>query len=166
MKKKLYTETFVWNQLEHTDRPDWRETAELFVETLRKGLYTPYISYVVVREIEATKDTGKRSRLVAHINAVDPIILEADEDAEALAEQYLAAPFIGTEAIRVYNDCSHVAVATVNAIRHIVSFNCKHLVSDRRIDGFNATNLQNGYDILVDITTPHRFVDAEEGDPV
>jgi hypothetical protein len=28
MKKKLYIETSVWNQLKHDDRPDWRETAE------------------------------------------------------------------------------------------------------------------------------------------
>jgi hypothetical protein len=52
--------------------------------------------------------------------------------------------------------------STVNAIRHIVSFNCKHLVNDLRIDGLNAINLQNGYDVLVDITTPHRFVEAAE----
>jgi hypothetical protein len=162
MKKSLYVETSVWNQLEHTDRPDWRETAELFVRTLRRGLYVPCISYVVVTEIEATKDAEKRARLVQHINAVNPVILEADEAVESLTEQYLAAHFIGSEAVRVQNDCRHVAVATVNAIRHIVSFNCKHLVNDRRIDGFNAINLQNGYDVLVDITTPHRFVEAAE----
>ncbi len=45
--KKLYIETSVWNQLEHTDRPDWRETADLFMKTLKKGIYESYISYVV-----------------------------------------------------------------------------------------------------------------------
>jgi predicted nucleic acid-binding protein len=132
------------------------------METLRQGFYEPYISYVVIREVEATKDTKKQQRLVGHINAVSPVILEPDEEVEALVENYMASDFVQTDSIRVYNDCSHVAVATVNGVRHIVSFNCKHLVNDRRIDGFNAVNFQNGYDNLIDITTPHRFIMTTE----
>lgn len=160
--KKLYIETSVWNQLEHDDRPDWKETAENFMATLKQGIYEPYISYVVVREIEATKDEARRARLVEHVNAISPIILEADEEVEALTELYMASEFVNTDSLRVYNDCSHVAVATVNGIRHIISYNCKHLVNDRRIDGFNGINFKNGYDNVVDITTPHRFVLSEE----
>lgn len=160
--KKLYIETSVWNQLEHDDRPDWKETAERFMETLKKGIYEPYISYVVVREIEATKDEDRRLRLVEHINSVSPVILEADEEVEALTEMYMSSEFVNTDSIRIYNDCSHVAVATVNGIRHIVSYNCKHLVNDRRIDGFNGINFKNGYDNVVDITMPHRFILSDE----
>jgi predicted nucleic acid-binding protein len=160
--KKLYIETSVWNQLEHDDRPDWKETAENFMKTLKKGIYEPYISYVVVREIEATKDEARRARLVEYVNTISPIILEADEEVEALTELYMSSEFVNTDSLRVYNDCSHVAVATVNSIRHIISFNCKHLVNDRRIDGFNGINFKNGYDNVVDITTPHRFVLSDE----
>jgi hypothetical protein len=33
-----------------------------------------------------------------------------------------------------------------------------------RIDVFNAINFQNGYDLVIDITMPHRFVvDYEKG---
>ena len=156
--KKLYIETSVWNQLEHDDRPDWKETAEKFMKTLKKGVYETYISYVVVREIEATKDAERQARLVDHVNAISPIILAADEEVETLTELYISSEFVNTDSIRVYNDCSHVAVATVNGIRHIISYNCKHLVNDRRIDGFNSINFKNGYDNIVDITTPHRFI--------
>lgn len=160
--KKLYIETSVWNQLEHDDRMDWRETAEQFMATLKRGIYEPYISYVVIKEIEATKDPVRRSKLVEHINLISPIILEADEEVEALTEIYMSSEFVNTDSIRVYNDCSHVAVATINSIRHIVSYNCKHLVNDRRIDGFNSINFKNGYDNIVDITTPHRFILSDE----
>jgi hypothetical protein len=74
----------------------------------------------------------------------------------------MSSEFVNTDSLRVYNDCSHVAVATVNGIRHIVSYNCKHLVNDRRIDGFNAINFKNGYDNVVDITTPHKFILSDE----
>lgn len=157
MKKKLYIETSVWNQLEHDDRQEWRETAEKFITTLGRNIYEPYISDVVIREIEATRDKILQKRLVGHINAVSPAVLQTDEEVETLTDLYMKSEFATTDSIRVYNDCSHVAIATVNDIRHIVSFNCKHLVNDKRIDAFNAINFKNGYELIIDITTPHRF---------
>jgi len=56
MKKKLYIETSVWNQLEHTDRPEWRTTAQQFIATLKAGYYEAYISFVVLDEINKTQD--------------------------------------------------------------------------------------------------------------
>jgi predicted nucleic acid-binding protein len=164
-EKKLYIETSVWNQLEHDDRPEWRDTAEKFIITLSRHIYEPYISDIVIREIEATRDSALQKRLVDRINTIDPIILQTDEDVEALTDLYMKSEFATNDSIRVYNDCSHVAIATINEIRHIISFNCKHPVNDRRIDGFNVINFQNGYELAIDITTPHRFLlDVEQED--
>ena len=162
MKKKLYIETSVWNQLEHSDRPDWKDTAELFFKNIKTGLYEPYISSVVIDEISVTTDKKLQARLIEHINRIDPVMLEFDSEALALAEEYIASEFGGTGSKQVYNDCRHVAVATINDLKHIVSFNCRHLVNDRRIDGFNAINIHNGYDHVVDISTPHKFVIKEK----
>jgi predicted nucleic acid-binding protein len=158
MKKKLYVETSVWNQLEHDDRQDWRETAEQFFAAVVRGEYEIYISNVVLDEIFATVDLALQKRLADHINRFQPHVLELNDEATILTKRYIGAGFGGaTVSQRVYRDCSHVAIATVNDIKHMVSFNCRHLVNDRRIDGFNAINLQNGYDTMVDITTPHKY---------
>jgi predicted nucleic acid-binding protein len=163
IKKKIYIETSVWNQLEHVDRPDWRETAEKFIATVRRGFYDVYVSKVVLDELMETPDEDKRRKFIRHINGVEPVILPFDEEAQALTAKYMEAEFVGGNRSRaLYNDSCHVAIATVNDIGHIVSFNCRHLVKDRRIDGFNGVNLQNGYDHIIDITTPHRFVIEEE----
>jgi hypothetical protein len=165
MKKKLYVETSVWNQLEHVDRPDWRETAEKFIATVHQGYYDVYISKVVLDELLETHDEERRNKLIGHINGVEPIILSFNEDAQLLTTKYMEAEFIGgNKSHALYNDSYYMAIATVNAIAHIVSFNCKHLVKDRRIDGFNGVNFQNGYDHLIDITTPHRFIITDEED--
>jgi len=145
MKKKLYIETSVWNQLQ-------------------TGLYEPYISSVVVDELEATGDSALQARLVEHVNRIDPVLLEFDEEALKLTDQYINSEFGGKSSKSVYNDCRHVAVTTVNGLKHIVSFNCKHLVNDRRIDGFNAINIRNGYDLMVDISTPHKFVISDDNE--
>ncbi|MDD5675431.1 MAG: hypothetical protein PHC61_14770 [Chitinivibrionales bacterium] len=158
MKKKLYIETSVWNQLEHDDRPDWKVTAELFFANVKTGHYEPYISSVVIDEIGVTTDKKLQARLIDHVNRIRPVMLEFNDEALALAEKYIASEFNGTNSKQVYNDCRHVAVATINDLKHIVSFNCRHLVNDRRIDGFNAVNIHNGYDLVVDIATPDKFV--------
>ncbi len=157
MKKKLYIETSVWNQLEHSDRPDWKDTANRFISTLKAGYYEPYISAIVIDEIAKTPNEDKRKKLLLHIDNIRPVILEFSPEAVALTEKYMATNLIQSNALRVFNDCSHVAISTVNGITHVVSFNCKHLVNDRRIDGFNAINFQNGYDHLIDICTPEKF---------
>jgi predicted nucleic acid-binding protein len=165
MKKKLYIETSVWNQLEHIDRPDWRETAEKFITTLKRGFYDVYVSKVVLDELIETPDENRRLKLIEHLNAVEPIFLPFDHESQELTKKYMEAEFIGGNKSRtLYSDSCHVAIATVNAIVHIISFNCKHLVKDRRIDGFNGVNFQNGYDHVIDITTPHRFVIGDEED--
>jgi predicted nucleic acid-binding protein len=157
VKKKLYIETSVWNQLEHTDRPDWRETAERFFEAVTEGYYEPYISVVVIDEILATKDKERQNKLSAHINRIQPILLEFDDEASSLSRKYMDAEFKNSSSQRIYRDCCHVAIATVNNIKHIVSFNCDHLVNDKKIDSFKVINIQNGYDNFIDISTPHKF---------
>ena len=164
MKKKLYIETSVWNQLIHTDRVDWCETAEFFFTTIKNGYYEPYISTVVVDEINATTDPDIQTQLITHLNNVEPIMLDFSDEALALTKEYITSEFENNKSKSVYNDCRHVAVTTVNGLKHIVSFNCRHLVNDRRIDGFNATNIHNGYDYIIDISTPHKFIVTENED--
>jgi hypothetical protein len=53
---------------------------------------------------------------LGHVEALQPVILDFDDEAEALTEHYMAADFIRSNSLRVYNDCSHVAIATVNQI--------------------------------------------------
>ena len=132
MKKKLYIETSVWNQLIHTDRPDWRSTAEKFLETLKRGFYDPYISSVVIDEIARTRHEPTRIKLFGFINQIQPEVLEFDEDAQMLTKIYMEREFKNNKSRRIFNDSSHVAIATVNGINHIVSFNFEHLVNDRR----------------------------------
>jgi predicted nucleic acid-binding protein len=156
--KKLYIETSVWNQLEHNDRPEWRQTSKKFMKALGEGLYEPYISDIVIQEIEATPNLALQKKLTRHIKEINPIVIPASEEVESLTEKYMAIGFGKADSMRIYNDCSHVAMATVSEIRHIVSFNCKHLVNDHHIDVFNSINFQNGYDLMIDITMPHRFV--------
>lgn len=158
MKKKLYIETSVWNQLEHTDRPEWKNTAKRFFESLLHGYYEPCVSDIVLDELLKTTNPKRRDDLMGQVRIIQPTLLPFDDEAQELTEKYMQAGFIKSTKRKIYNDSAHVAIATVNGIHHIISYNFEHLVNDIRIDSFNAVNFQNGYDVVVDITTPEKYI--------
>lgn len=43
------------------------------------------------------------------------------------------------------NDCLHIAIATINQVDVLVSWNFKHIVNAQRIRGYNSINLRLGY---------------------
>jgi len=133
------------------------------MDTLLRGHYEPYISELVIEELATTPDQARRDKLLGYVRQIEPTILAFDEECEMLVGKYMNSVFADCRTRGIYQDCGHAAVATVNLIRHVVSYNFKHLVKDNRIDGFNAVNLQNGYDHMLDIATPERFI-VEEGE--
>jgi predicted nucleic acid-binding protein len=159
MKKRLYIESSVWNQLTHNDKPEWQKTTLDFISTLEKEIYEIFVSDLVFEEIERTPDIAIRETLLNHILKAKPNVLEFGEEAQLLVEKYKEAQIIKSLKRRVLIDMGHVAIATVNNVRHIISFNFEHLVKERNIDAFNGINLQNGYDVMIDIKTPHSFID-------
>ena len=65
-----------------------------------------------------------------------------DAEARRLSQLYLDEKAV-TEKFR--EDAEHIAIATVNRIDVLVSWNFKHIVNLNRIRIFNAVNLKYGY---------------------
>lgn len=81
-----------------------------------------------------------------------------NEEAVLLAEAYVQEGVV-SEANRV--DAQHIAIATVQRVDILVSWNFQHIVKWDRIRAFNAVNLKRGYPQL-EIRSP-REVYYEEG---
>ncbi len=71
-----------------------------------------------------------------------------------MAEKYIAAGAIGA-AHRI--DARHIALATVNDVDVLVSWNFRHIVNVWRIRTYNAVNVALGYRAL-EIRTPREVV--------
>ena len=162
MKRKLYIETSVWNQLTHIDRPYWKKATQDFFASVKAGHYDIFISDLVLDEISQTTDTETLNELRRHIQALQPTVLYFEYEARVLVEQYKSASIIKSNKPKIIVDMGHVAIATINEIRHIISFNFDHLVNEIKIDKFNAVNLNAGYDIIVDIKTPESYIIKED----
>ena len=57
-------------------------------------------------------------------------------------------------------DAQHIAIATIERIDVIASWNFKHIVNLTKIHGFNSVNLRAGYPLL-EIRTPREVIGNE-----
>jgi len=82
-----------------------------------------------------------------------PLTVEARE----LANKYIAKSVVGKTSL---DDCRHIALATINKVDVLASWNFKYIVNLARIKGYNAVNLKNGYKTL-EIRNPKDLVYGE-----
>ncbi|MCL2327271.1 MAG: PIN domain-containing protein [Bacteroidetes bacterium] len=83
--------------------------------------------------------------------------IEMTAEAEQLANKYIAEKVVGKTS---YEDCCHIALATIHKVDVLASWNFKHIVNLDRIKGYNAVNLKNGY-ITIEIRNPKDLVNYE-----
>jgi len=76
-------------------------------------------------------------------------------EAKELGEFYVKENVVGPTSIE---DCYHIAIATINNVDVLASWNFKHIVNFTRIKGYNAVNLKNGYNLL-EIRNPKDLID-------
>ena len=77
------------------------------------------------------------------------------EEAEQLADKYIAENVVGRTSL---DDCRHIALATINKVDVLASWNFKHIVNLTRIKGYNAVNLKNGF-FTLEIRNPKDLID-------
>lgn len=76
------------------------------------------------------------------LRRVSPLLLEIDNEAEELAERYLREGIIPE---RYRGDALHIAVAVVNEIEVIISWNFEHIVKLKTRTMVNGANRLLGY---------------------
>ena len=77
------------------------------------------------------------------------------DEVNKLAERYIAEKVVGKTNL---DDCKHIALATINNVDILASWNFKHIVNYIRIQGYNSVNIKNGYKPL-EIRNPKELID-------
>lgn len=146
-KLKLYFDTSIFNFVFAEESPREREVTLKLLEEIKRGKYEVYISEVVIREIlDAEKE--KAAKLVGLINELNPMELIFDEESESLAREYIARGIIPK---RYEDDAFHIAVASVNGLDAIISWNFAHIVklkTKREVVGINILMGYKGIDVF------------------
>jgi len=159
MKKlKLYLETSVWNFYFANDAPEKKEVTLQFFQKVENDEYDIYISQLVFDEIErASKE--KRTLLIDLIKKFNPEELKITEKVLLLANKYITEFALPKRAI---DDSTHVAVATVNEMDALISWNLNHLANLRRMEKVNEINFKEGYYKHLEMITPLEVSNDDE----
>jgi hypothetical protein len=84
--------------------------------------------------------------------------IEITDEALELADKYIQEKVVGMTS---REDCIHIALATINRVDVLVSWNFKHIVNLARIRGYNSVNLKTGYQ-TIEIRSPKELIDYED----
>lgn len=142
MKKiRCYLDTSVLNFFFAEDDIVRRNITVKFFDQLHIIADQVCISDEVTKEINQAPEPI-RSQLMGLIGKTEPLLLEFDIEAEELAERYIREGIIPE---RHKSDAIHIAVATVNGIEVIVSWNFQHIVKLKTKTMVNGVNRLLGY---------------------
>lgn len=80
--------------------------------------------------------------------------IELTQEAIQLADAYINEKVVGKSSLE---DCRHIALATINKVDVLASWNFKHIVNLNRIKGYNSVNLRLGYS-MIEIRSPKDLI--------
>lgn len=80
-------------------------------------------------------------------------VLLSDE-AIKLADAYITEKVVGKTSLE---DCRHIALATINKVDVLASWNFRHIVNLDRIKGYNSVNLRLGFQ-MIEIRSPKDLI--------
>ena len=149
-KTKIYLDTSAVSYLQQDDSPEKTAITNQFWEKLKKcDDVEVFMSDVTFAELSDCHEP-KRSFMLQKAKELDFTLLKKDDAAEELAGQIIK---LGILTEKSHDDCYHIAIAVLEGCNYIVSWNFKHLVNVKTINGVRAiTNLQ-GYS-PIDIVSP------------
>ncbi|MDR0908909.1 MAG: hypothetical protein LBM77_04000 [Spirochaetaceae bacterium] len=155
-KPTLYLETTCFNfyilEKPGTKRDDTRKLFAL----IKGGQYEAFTSSVV--EDEIADDTPERyKKMKALIDEYHIKMLLRDSKADALAALYIDK---GIVPAKYDDDAIHIALATVNRLDFVVSYNMGHIVKTKTMIGTGFVNLRAGYK-MIGLSTPTEVIDYD-----
>jgi len=155
---KLYLDTSIPSAYYDSSKPVRQLVTQKWFEN-KASSYDLYTSITAIEEIDEIGNIVKRHNVRDLILGYDVKLLELSEESVDLAEEYMrngAVPRSEPE------DAYHVAIASVNRLDALASWNYKHIVSMNPIRKIHEINMQHGYRII-EIGSLELFGGAEYG---
>lgn len=144
MKSKLYLDTSVLSAYFDYSKPLRQLITQKWFEN-ESSIYELYVSVITIEEIERLQNIPKRDNIKKLILDYNVKILELLGKAVNLAKEYIKR---GAMPKSEPEDAHHIAIATVNNMDGLASWNFKHIVSLNPIIKIHEINKQFNYPII------------------
>jgi len=156
--QKVYLETTLFNYYFDTSKNAQPGTVAFF-EAVGAGQFEGYTSVYTYNELDKAPEP-LRTKMLNLLEQYNIEVLETSTDVIQLAEKYIAENIIPKKK-RV--DALHIAIASVNEMDMILSFNFKHINKLKTKTLIPAVNQLSGYRALY-IAQPEEVIDFEMDD--
>lgn len=142
----MYLDTSVISYLDQRDAPEQMlETLELWT-LFRQKMYEVYISDIVMQEMSKCNPI-KLKNLLYYLGQIDYTIVNANEKTDRLALKFIENGILKQ---KNFADCRHIAIAMLSGCHIITSWDFKHIVNAKTVEGANAIASMEGYkEILI-----------------
>ena len=149
-RQRIYIDTSIVGGFFDTE---FEKETKLLFQRLESGEVVFVISEVLTGELENAPEKVK----ILLNNYRDECFekVQLTDEARQLADKYIAENVVGKTS---YDDCCHIALATIHKVDVLASWNFKHIVNLIRIRGYNGVNLKNGY-TTIEIRNPKELID-------
>ena len=152
MRQRIYLDTSVIGGYLDKEFQVWSK--QLFDE-FKTGKKIAVISDITLDELENARQEIRDLLKLIPEKAKEYVL--NDWEAEELADAYLKE---GAITKKFYEDALHIAIATINKVDVLVSWNFEHIVNLDRIKKYNGVNLKHGYTIL-EIRNPREILNSK-----
>ncbi len=157
-KTKLYLDTSIPSAYYDTSKPMRQLITQKWFEN-KASLYQLDMSVSAIEEIDELENISKKQNIKDLILDNNITILQLSEEAISLSEEYMKKGAIPTTEPE---DAYHIAIASVNRLDALASWNFKHIVSINPIRKIHEINMKYGYQII-EIGSLELFGGAEYG---
>ena len=151
-KLRVYIDTSVIGGCFDEEFEEWSN--KLFEEFI-SGKKIAVISDLTMTELENAPENVKNKIDEIPDNSI--LKIDINKEVRSLTSNYIKFQAVSSKFI---DDATHIAIATVNRIDVLVSWNFKHIVNYRRMQLYNSINLMFGYQ-MIDIRTPREVISDE-----
>lgn len=150
---RVYVDTSVFGGCFDEEFKEW---SNRLIKEFQLGLKVAVISDLTLRELE---EAPVRIRKLVHkIPESYREFVTLNKESLQLARYYIKERIITEEYLI---DAQHIAIATVNKVDVLVSWNFRHIVNLSKIRLYNSVNLKYGYPLL-EIRSPREVIYEEE----
>ena len=157
-KEKIYLDTSVPSAYYDYSKPVRQLITQKWFEFEARN-YQLYISTLTMIEIEKTENDMRKENIKQLTKNYNCHLLDIDKKTEKLAEEYIKK---GAIPPKENEDALHIAIATINSIPLLASWNFKHIVSVNPIRKIHEINKKLNYPII-EIGTLEMYGGAKYG---
>lgn len=149
-KPRVYIDTSVIGGYFDDEFKEWSN--KLF-EKFIKGEFIAIISDITLEELE---DAPQYVRNILNvIPEINKVFVTLNDEVRSLSYNYIREGIVTTKSLI---DTRHIAIATINKVDVLTSWNFKHIVNYNKIKLYNSINIKLGYP-YIEIRNPRELID-------